>query len=203
MIGVKYIKMLVDDIHSASVATIDENGHPQTRIIDMMYYDDKGIYFLTAKGKKFYSQLMEQRYVAISASKDKKAVSRCGDIENIGSQKLDIIFEKNPYMKEIYRENTRHALEVFRLYKASGEYFDISNPAHIFRDEIIIGNAQSDNAGYYVDNGCIGCKLCYSKCPQKCIDISVKPVVINQSNCLHCGNCFEICPQRAVVKKGK
>ena len=49
---------------------------------------------------------------------------------------------------------------------------------------------------------CIGCKLCYSKCPQRCIDISEKPAVIHQENCLHCGNCYEICPARAVVKRG-
>ena len=32
--GLKYIKLLVEDIHS----TIGTDGHPQTRIIDMMYY---------------------------------------------------------------------------------------------------------------------------------------------------------------------
>ena len=48
--------------------------------------------------------------------------------------------------------------------------------------------------GYYVGEGCIGCKLCYSVCPQKCIDITKKPVVIDQHHCLHCGQCAEICP---------
>ena len=36
--GLKYIKLLVEDIHSTTVATIGTDGHPQTRIIDMMYY---------------------------------------------------------------------------------------------------------------------------------------------------------------------
>lgn len=66
-----YLKLLVDEIHSTTVATIGADGHPQTRIIDMMYYDKEGIYFLTAKGKEFYAQLMEQQYVAISATKEK------------------------------------------------------------------------------------------------------------------------------------
>lgn len=36
--GLKYIKLLVEDMHSTTVATIGTDGHPQTRIIDMMYY---------------------------------------------------------------------------------------------------------------------------------------------------------------------
>ena len=45
----KHIKTLVEDIHSTIVATIGADGHPQTRVIDMMHYDEEGIYFLTAK----------------------------------------------------------------------------------------------------------------------------------------------------------
>lgn len=46
-----YLELLVEEIHSTTVATIGSDGHPQTRIIDMMYYDEEGVYFLTAKGK--------------------------------------------------------------------------------------------------------------------------------------------------------
>ena len=51
MTKMDYLKLLVDEIHSTTVATIGSDGHPQTRIIDMMYYDEEGVYFLTAKGK--------------------------------------------------------------------------------------------------------------------------------------------------------
>ena len=40
-----YLRILLEDIHSCVVATIDENGHPITRVIDMMLYDEKGVYF--------------------------------------------------------------------------------------------------------------------------------------------------------------
>ena len=66
-----YLKMLVEDIHSATMATIGADGHPQTRVIDMMLYDEQGVYFLTAKGKAFYAQLMEQDYIALSATRTK------------------------------------------------------------------------------------------------------------------------------------
>lgn len=51
-----YLKILTEDIHSADIATLDKNGRPITRIIDIMLYDDQEIYFLTAKGKEFYRQ---------------------------------------------------------------------------------------------------------------------------------------------------
>ena len=40
----KYLKLLVEEIHSTTVATIGSDGHPQTRIIDMMHYDEDGVY---------------------------------------------------------------------------------------------------------------------------------------------------------------
>ena len=198
MENIKYLKMLTEDFHSATVATIGADGYPQTRVIDMMLYDEQGVYFLTAKGKAFYKQLTEQGFIAVSATKDKRAVSLRGKIQNIGSERLNEIFEKNPYMKDIYPGDTRSALEVFRLYEAKVEYFDISDPSHVTRASIVIGEPEAEKSGYFVENNCIGCKLCYSVCPQKCIDISVKPVVIDQSRCLHCGNCVEICPQKAI-----
>ncbi len=67
----------------------------------MMLYDEQGVYFLTAKGKAFYAQLMEQGYIALSATKDKISISLRGKIKNIGSEKLDEVFEKNTYMQSI------------------------------------------------------------------------------------------------------
>ncbi len=56
-----YLKILVEDIHSTVVATLDSDGKPVTRVIDIMLYDDKGIYFLTAKDKKSVSLRQVQR----------------------------------------------------------------------------------------------------------------------------------------------
>ena len=196
-----YLKILVERIHSTTVATIGADGHPQTRVIDMMLWDEDGVYFLTAKGKAFYDQLMEQKYIALSATKDKISVSLRGKIRNIGSEKLDEIFEKNTYMQGIYPGDTRTALEVFKLYEAEGEYFDISEPSHIVRDSFVIGNAVQTQSGYYVAEGCIGCKMCDAVCPQKCINIDKIPVEIDQNHCLHCGRCADTCPEQVIRRK--
>ena len=122
-------------------------------------------------------------------------------IRNIGKEKLDEIFEKNPYMAEIYpEEESRMALEVFQLYQGQGDYFDLSTKP-ITRGNFSLGNAEQVQGGYYITDECQGCKICYSKCPQKCIDLSRKPLVIQQEHCLHCGNCMEVCPFGAVERR--
>ena len=197
----QYLNLLVNEFHSATMATIGADGHPVTRIIDLMLWDESGVYFLTAKGKSLYTQLMEQKFIALSATAHKRAISLRGKIKNIHSEKLEEIFERNPYMKGIYPGDTKTALEVFCIYEAEGEYFDIRTPSHIMRDSFVIGNSKHKEHGYFVQADCIGCKLCYSVCPQKCIDITTIPVVIDQNRCLHCGQCKEIFPKQAIEKR--
>lgn len=196
-----YLNILVEQIHSVVVATVGSDGLPQTRVIDMMLWDSGGVYFLTAKGKEFYSQLENQKFVAISASKEKIAVSLRGKVKKIGKKNLDLIFEKNPYMKEIYPGETRAALEVFQIYQAQGEYFDISVPSRIFRDSFQIGEEKISPAGYFISSCCTLCKKCASVCPQSCIEFSSVRASIIQNHCLHCGRCAEICPLHCIKKR--
>ena len=196
-----YIKLLVEDIHSVTMATINNEGRPITRIIDLMLYDEEGIYFLTARGKSFYKELMNQEYISLTGLKGKVSFSLSGKVKNIGSHKLDEIFLKNTYMQSIYPEDTRKALDVFCLYEASGEYFDISNPDHVFRDMIVIGAAEETAGGYFIGKSCTGCASCMEVCPQKCIEIASKTAVIDQHHCLHCGRCAEVCPAGAIERR--
>ena len=129
------------------------------------------------------------------------AVSVQGKAKEIGPEKLPGLFRKNPYMEKIYPDvRSRSALTVFKIYEGTGEWFDLSKQP-IERASFSFGGAQAKKTGYFVTAGCIGCKLCYSKCPQKCIDISTKPAIIQQEHCLHCGNCYEICPARAIERR--
>ena len=96
-----YLKLLVESIHSTTIATIGADSHPQTRVIDMMLWDEQGVYFLTAKGKAFYAQLLEQGFIALSATKDKISISLRGKIRNIGSEKLDEIFDPWDFLTRI------------------------------------------------------------------------------------------------------
>ena len=210
-----YLRILREEIHSTVIATVDKDGRPVTRVIDIMLTDENSLYFITAKGKAFYAQLMENPYVAISGmcggegTMNKKAVSIRGKAVNIGSARLKEVFQKNPYMAEIYpQEESRTALEVFQVAEGTGEFFDLSVKP-IFRDTFVLGGSteeegnqmgrtgedgQSRQSGqesgwtsgnvsgqqgrYFITDRCHGCRICYSKCSQKCIDMSAKPFVI-------------------------
>lgn len=201
-----YLKVLSEEIHSVVAATIDERGLPSTRVIDIMLYDDNGIYFLTAKGKIFYEQLMDKAYISLSGmmgGKDtmsRKAVTVSGSVRNIGSEKREEVFLKNPYMAEIYpTEESRSALEVFCLDKGQGQYFDLSTKP-ITRGNFAIGGKELQLSGFMITDSCTSCGSCLETCPQNCIEVGI-PFEINQNHCLHCGNCYEVCPVDAVVKK--
>ena len=175
-----YLRILKEKIHSTVIATVDGEGHPVSRVIDIMLTDENSLYFITAKGKAFYAQ----------------------------------------HMAEIYpQEESRTALEVFQVAEGTGEFFDLSVKP-IFRDTFVLGvsakgeagqmgqngektqrNASGQQGGYFITDRCRGCRICCSKCPQKCIDMSAKPFVIQQEHCLHCGNCMEACPFGAVERR--
>ena len=75
-----YLAFLQKEIHAAAFATLAEDGRPEVRIIDIMLYDGHSLYFLTAKGKAFYRQLIEQKFVAITGEKGRRAVSLRGHV---------------------------------------------------------------------------------------------------------------------------
>lgn len=52
-----YFAYLMQEIHSVVAATTEQNGLPVTCAIDIMDFDENGLYFLTAKGKNFYQRL--------------------------------------------------------------------------------------------------------------------------------------------------
>ena len=201
-----YQEYIVNTIHTVIAATTDKNGLPVTCAIDIMDCDDDGLYFLTAKGKGFYDRLTRNKYVSFTGINGKDtmnmtAVSVRGKVIETGSQRLPRLFEKNPYMAEIYpTEDSRKALTVFRIYDGEGEWFDLSKKP-IERRSFTIDGGKVTDKGYFITEKCTGCGKCLAVCPQSCIDKgSPKPYNIRQNNCLHCGGCLEICPVGAIER---
>ena len=89
-----YLKVLVEEIHSVVVATVDETGHPHTTVMDMMWEDGKTVYFLTADFKPLYKRLKEDGRVAVTGmtqgagTMDRKSISLTGQVKWIGKEHL-------------------------------------------------------------------------------------------------------------------
>lgn len=201
-----YLKYLVEEIHTTVVATVDDAGLPVTAAIDMMDYDESGLYFLTAKGKGFCQRLVSRGYLALTGMKGEDtmhcaALSIRGRVQEIGPDLLPRLFERNPYMAEIYpTEASRAALTVFKLCEGSGEWFDLSKKP-IQRASFAFGKAEETEQGYFISEACMACGKCAEVCPQSCITEG-RPYAVQQEHCLHCGNCLTVCPVGAVEKRG-
>lgn len=103
----EYFSFIVDEIHSTVIATVDDNGLPVTCDIDIMDFDENGLYFLTAKGKGFYDRLKKQGFIALTGMRGKDtlscvAVSVRGKVREVGTTLLPTLFQKNSYINEIY-----------------------------------------------------------------------------------------------------
>ncbi len=202
----EYLNYVVHEIHRTIVATVDDEGLPVTAAIDMMDCDDNSLYFLTAKGKGFYDRLIKRQFLAFTAMKGEDtlstvAVSIRGKVRELGYDRIPELFEKNPYMHQIYpTDESMKALTVFQIYEGSGEWFDLSRKP-IERTSFTFGGAEQKPEGYFITNSCIGCGSCAAVCPQDCIRQDNIPFRIEQEHCLHCGNCMTVCPVGAVVKR--
>lgn len=143
-----YLNFIVRDIHSTVVATVDDSGLPVTCAVDMMDSDADSLYFLTAKSKQFYERLKKRAYLSLTGIKGEDtmssvAVSVRGKVRELGGEKVKELFDKNPYMYEIYPdERSQECISVFQLYAGSGEWFDLSKKpiekaAFTFGSEIV------------------------------------------------------------------
>lgn len=192
----------LDMITTLSMATVDENGMPQNRIISAIYIEDNCLYFYTARGKEFATQLKNTKKISIlGLSKFKEQIRLTGEVKPAKEQRkyIDLIFEKYPYLYNVYPNKTNEIGIIFKIEDGEIEYFNLGVKP-IFRDTYTIGNYKAKEKGFRVKaEKCIGCETCKINCPQGTITKEEK-CKIDKNHCLHCGYCFENCPVRAIEK---
>lgn len=190
-------------IKDVAFATVDRNGLPQVRFIDIMLVEKQTIYFCTARGKAFYQQLQNNPHVAITGmNQDYQMIRIQGVAKKVAKQKewIDRIFDHNPSMEDVYPNQSRYILEAFCMENGEIEFFDLGK-VPIVRNYFTFGNCKANEHGFYIKETCIGCGKCIRICPQSCIH-SGKPFSIQQTHCLHCGLCQEMCPVGAIERRG-
>jgi len=188
---------LLREIKSVTFATINDE-EPSARIIDVMFVDEDGLYFLTARGKSFYRQLKANPTVAICGMNEKfVSVRLVGDIKFCEDKSVvDKVFDLNPMMNDLYPGEKRYVLEGIHLYKGKGEIFDLSTePPN--RQRFSFGGTKFNPIGYSITNECTACGICQEACP---VDVITEGDVyqIESAHCLECGSCMEVCPEDAI-----
>lgn len=156
---------LLREIKSVTFAT-SSNGEPSARIIDVMFVEEDGLYFLTARGKSFYRQLKANPSLAICGMNEKYvSVRLVGTIRFCEDKSVvDKVFELNPIMNNLYPGEKRCILEAIHLYKGKGEIFDLSTePPN--RHRFSFGGAQASPSGYSITSQCTACGICKEACP--------------------------------------
>lgn len=201
----KIFEFLRDEIHTVVMATAGEDGNPVTCAIDIMDCAAGGLYFLTARGKNFYSRLKARPNISLTgiagdSTLTRVAVSVSGRAEELGWEGLSRLLDKNAYMYKIYpTELSRRALCVFKLYNGSGEVFDLTKTP-VERFSFSFGGL-GKGGGYIINEKCSLCGRCLEVCPQNCISLGSMTAKIAQNNCLRCGNCMAVCPAGAVKRQ--
>lgn len=199
--NVKRCFEILRQIKDVAFATVDENGLPQIRIINVMLVENEKLYFCTARGKDFYHQIIENGQVAITGmNKDFQMVRLNGKAKKLEEniKWIDRIFEENPSMNAIYPDKSRYILEAFCIDNGLVEFFDLGKDP-VFREIFTLGNVEVKKSEFFIMDNCIHCGKCERICPQKCI----KNHTINQNHCIHCGLCMEKCPVNAIEKRSK
>lgn len=193
---------LLRDIKDVAFATVDEQGRPQVRIIDIMLVEDDRLYFVTARGKAFHRQVEARGEVAVTGmTHDWRMVRLSGKVrQETDPVWLERVFASNPGMNDLYPGDSRFILDVFCIWQGHGELLSLERTP-IERHSFCFGGDQGRDAGYVITEACAGCGLCAENCPQRCIAPG-SPFVIEQRHCLHCGRCAEICPFDAVRERG-
>ncbi len=212
---------ILREIKDVAFATVNDEGKPEVRIIDVMIVEQDKLYFCTGRGKDFYRQLIEHPDVAVTGlNKEFQMVRLSGKAETLPDQKfwIDRIFEENPAMNGVYPGESRYILEPFCISSGELEFFDLGK-SPIYRKSFVFGSAKASREatqntgkesqichsprekGFLITDVCIGCGKCMRGCPQQCIAKGT-PFLIHQEHCLHCGLCFENCPVQAIVRRG-
>lgn len=193
-------------IRDVAFATVDRDGKPHNRIIDVMIVEDEKLYFCTARGKDFYRELLDNPNVAVTGmNQNWQTVRLTGKARRLTEdhdQWIDRIFKENPSMNGVYPGDSRYILDPFVIEAGELEFFDLSShPIH--RESFAFGAGKTaTQRGFFITDACIECGTCQRGCPQGCIEEGF-PFKIQQDACLHCGLCFENCPVSCILRRGE
>ena len=189
------------EVIDAVLSTVDKNDNPQSRIIDIMHIEGDKIYFLTGRGKHVFEEITNHPQVSYLSLKDNRSIRITGEAYKLDDQKhwIDLIFDENPFMNNVYPGDARYILEPFCIENYQMEFFDLTQKP-IYRHTFKFGDWEIIPKGFEITDVCVSCGTCLEVCPQKIPFYNDEHFEIPQEHCLHCGLCYENCPNDAIIR---
>lgn len=125
------MKILQDDMKIAVFSTVDENGQPHARHINIGVANEEGVFFMTSPKTNFYKQLQANPKVAITGFNEDgylvQVIRISGVVREIGKEGLNEVLKDNPYVEQVYPDvEERSNVQVFQLYQGEGFYHSMS-----------------------------------------------------------------------------
>lgn len=125
------LEILQNDMRVAIFATVDNQGKPHARPINIGVANEQGIFFMTSPKTDFYQQLQANQNIAITALKQDDYLIQVirieGKVQEIGREKLEEVLKDNPFVKHVYpNESDIAAVQVFHLYDGEGFYHSLT-----------------------------------------------------------------------------
>lgn len=194
-------------IRDVAFATVDADGLPAVRVVDVMAVEPGRLFFLVPRGKALFADVLRSGAVAIVGQTPDlrmcrlrgRAVHPSDEAEQ--RRLVDMMFELNPSMNELYPGSARGIIDAFCIEDAVGEYYDLGQKP-LLRVPYAIGGGSGGSGRtlggrFEIGAGCRACGRCARACPASCIEPG-EPFRIASEHCLGCGLCAEVCPSGAV-----
>lgn len=178
------------------VATVND-GHPESRVIDLQRLKDGRMMFMTSRCKPFYQQLLRRPEISLCLPIDtwymlrvRAAVKEVSDDQAI----RDEYFASNPGTKLMYSSNLK-VVSLFILESGEGELFHLYDSERVRRVRFGFGGVSPRPLTYTITSQCIGCGICQENCVEQAIFKGDDGKYhISHMDCDDCGICYTKCP---------
>lgn len=205
-ITAEYCLRFLRQIRDVVFSTVDAQGLPSARVIDVMHVEHGRLYFMVPRGKAFHAEITRNPTCAIVGQTTDFRVCRLRGTavrvpDSDQRRVVDMLFDLNPGMDMLYPGKSRYICAAFYIQDGAGDYFDLGQKP-LVRATFELGEGTPRMGGSYaITSTCTDCGTCAQVCPQDCIEHVGETFRINQTACPRCGLCQEACPQGAIEKQ--
>ncbi len=178
------------------VATVND-GHPDSRVIDLQRLGDGRLMFMTSRCKPFYRQLLKCPEISLCLPVDTWYMLRVhAAVKEVSYDQAirEEYFASNPGTKLMYRNNL-DVVALFVLDQGDGELFHLYDSERVRRVRFAFGEAVPRPLTYSISDQCTGCGICRENCAEQAIfQGGDGKYHISHMDCDDCGICYTKCP---------